>query len=117
MPEKQKMTTLTPNDFLALDIRVGTIVHVEDFPEARKPAYKLWIDIGEGDIKKSSAQITHHYTKQDLLNKQVACVVNLPPRQIGPVKSEVLVTGFHDKDGHVILSVPDKPMDNGQKLA
>lgn len=105
------------DDFTALDIRVGTIVQVKDFPEARKPAYKLWIDIGEGDIRKSSAQIVDHYTKSDLLHKQVVCVVNFPPRQIGPVKSEVLVTGFHDENGHVVLCIPEKPIKNGQNLA
>ena len=108
--------TITFDDFLAVDLRVGTVVRVEDFPEAHKPAYKLWVDIGGGEIKKSSAQITHHYRKEELLNKQVLCVTNFPPRQIGPVQSEVLVCGFYDENGHVILAVPDKTAPNGAKL-
>ena len=105
------------DDFLKVDIRVGTIIEVEDFPEARKPAYKLKIDFGdEIGIKKSSAQITVHYTKETLLNKQVAAVVNFPPRQIGPVMSEVLTLGFPDGNGEVVLFSPDLNIPKGGRL-
>lgn len=109
--------TIEFDDFLKVDIRVGTIIEVEDFPEARKPAYKLKIDFGdEIGIKKSSAQITVHYTKETLLNKQVAAVVNFPPRQIGPIMSEVLTLGFPDEDGEVVLFSPDLKIPNGGRL-
>ena len=99
----------TIDDFLKLDIRVGKIIAVEDFPEARKPAFKLSIDFGpEIGIKKSSAQITHHYTKEQLLGKSVLAVVNFPPRQIGPFISEVLTLGVPDSQNQVILISPDK---------
>ncbi len=105
------------DDFLKVDIRVGTIIEVEDFPEARKPAYKLKIDFGEEiGVKKSSAQITVHYTKETLLNKQVAAVVNFPPRQIGPVMSEVLTLGFPDENGEVVLFSPDLNIPKGGRL-
>jgi len=99
----------TIEDFLKLDIRVGTIVDVQNFPEARKPAYKLTLDFGP-DLgqKRSSAQITHHYSKEDLLGKQVLAVVNFPPRQVGPFVSEVLVLGLSDKEGKIILVCPEK---------
>jgi tRNA-binding protein len=100
-----------------VDIRVGTIVGVEDFPEARKPAYKLQVDFGPGiGVKKSSAQITVHYAKDALIGRQVAAVVNFPPRQIGPVKSEVLVLGFPDDKGAVVLIGPSLAVPNGGKL-
>lgn len=104
-------------DFEKVDIRVGKIVEVRDFPEARKPAYKLIIDFG-ADIgtKKSSAQITQHYQKDDLLNKLVMCVVNFPPKQIGPYISECLTLGFADENGAVILARPDKDTPLGSKL-
>jgi len=104
-------------DFEKVALKVGTITRVEDFPEARKPAYKLWIDFGP-DIgeRKSSAQITQHYAKDDLIGKQIIAVVNFPEKQIGPVISQVLVTGFADKNGDVILAVPDKKTPNGAKL-
>ena len=109
--------TIEFDDFLKVDIRVGTIIEVEDFPEARKPAYKLKIDFGdEIGIKKSSAQITVHYTKETLLNKQIAAVVNFPPRQIGPIMSEVLTLGFPDEDGEVVLFSPDLKIPNGGRL-
>jgi tRNA-binding protein len=99
----------TFDEFLKIDVRVGQIVSVDEFPEARKPAYKLTIDFG-GDIgiKKSSAQITHHYKKEDLLKKKVLAVVNFPPRQIGPFMSEVLTLGVPDEQGNVVLIAPDK---------
>ena len=105
------------DDFLKVDIRLGTIVKVEDFPEARKPAYKLQIDFGASiGIKKSSAQITVNYTKEDLLGKQVLAVVNFPPRQIGPVRSEVLTLGFADANGDVVLAGLDRSAPNGGRL-
>jgi tRNA-binding protein len=104
-------------DFEKVDIRVGTIVEASPFPEARKPAYKLLIDFG-GDIgtKKSSAQITKHYTPDSLIGKQVLAVVNFPPRQIGPIKSEVLTLGMPDADGEVVLVAPNLAVPNGGKL-
>ncbi|MBM6551824.1 tRNA-binding protein [Marinomonas ostreistagni] len=106
------------SDFQKVDIRVGTIVAVDDFPEARRPAYKLQVDFGpELGIKKSSAQITDLYSKEDLLGKQVLAVVNFPPKQIGPIMSECLVTGLHRPDGSVVLSTVDMALPNGAKLA
>ena len=110
-------TPITFADFEKMDIRVGTIIGVEPFPEARKPAFKLRIDFGNDiGVKKSSAQITVHYTAEGLLGRQVAAVVNFPPRQIGPFMSEVLTLGFPDANGGVVLIGPSQTVPNGGKL-
>ncbi|PCJ23446.1 MAG: tRNA-binding protein [SAR86 cluster bacterium] len=111
------MAEIDWNDFQKVELRVGTIIEVEDFPEARKPAFKLKVDFGEEvGVKKSSAQITDLYSKETLLGKQVVAVVNFPPKQIGPIMSECLVTGFYDSEGAVVLAVPDSKVPNGQRL-
>jgi len=108
---------ITYGDFERVDIRVGTIVEASPFPEARKPAFKLVIDFGpEIGLKKSSAQITVHYAPESLVGRQVLGVVNFPPRQIGPVRSEVLTLGFEDEAGAIVLAATDKPVPNGKKL-
>ena len=106
----------TIEDFEKLDIRVGKIVEVQDFPEAKKPAYKLRIDFGEFGIKSSSARIVDLYTKEELQGRLVVCVTNLPPRNIGPFVSEVLTCGFYREDGSVVLAVPDKDAPLGARL-
>ncbi len=104
-------------DFLNVDMRIGEIVEVEDFPEARNPSYKLRIDFGEGvGIKKSSAQITIHYSKEELIGKKVVAVVNFPPRQIGKFMSEVLVMGFSDTNNDIVLFNLDHDVPNGSRL-
>ncbi len=105
-------------DFTQVELRVGTILAVNNFPEARHPAYILKLDFGKPlGIKKSSAQITDLYSKADLIGKQVIAVVNFPPKQIGPIMSECLVTGFHREDGSVVLATPDDVVPNGARLA
>ena len=105
------------DDFLKVDIRVGRVTRAEPFPEARKPAIKLWVNFGDGiGTKKSSAQITRHYTPETVLGKRVMAVVNFPPRQIGPVMSEILVLGVPDADGEVVLLTPDKHVPLGGRL-
>lgn len=112
------MDTIGWEDFERVELRAGTIVAVEDFPEARKPAWKLTVDFGEAiGTRRSSAQITDLYGKEDLLGQQVLCVVNFPPKRIGPFVSECLVTGLHREDGAVVLVRPTEAVPNGAKLA
>ncbi len=109
--------TIGFDDFRKVDIRVGTVVKAEPFPEARRPAYKVWIDFGAGiGVKKTSAQATAHYALEDLVGRQVAAVVNFPPKQIGKFMSEVLILGFPDGAGEVVLVVPDQQVPNGGRL-
>ena len=110
------METITWKDFEKVELRVGTILKVDDFPEANKPTYKLEIDLGELGMKKSSARIVELYRKDELIGRQVICVVNFPPKQIANYWSEVLTTGFYREDGAVVLAVPDREVKNGAKL-
>jgi tRNA-binding protein len=110
--------TITWQDFEKVELRAGTIVRVEDFLKARKPAYKIWVDLGEEvGIKRSSAQLTKRYSKEELLGKQVICVTNFPPKQVADFISEVLVTGFVLPDGEVILAQSERLVPNGTLLA
>jgi tRNA-binding protein len=110
------MDTITWNDFEKVELRAGTILEVLDFPEARKPAFKVKVDFGEFGIKWSSAQITKHYTKDELPGRQIAGVINFPKKQIASFMSEFLVTGFADENGDIVLAAVDKPVPNGSKL-
>ncbi len=104
-------------DFLKVDIRTGTVVKAEPFPEARRPAIKLWVDFGEDlGVRQASAQVTAHYTAQGLVGRQVAAVVNFPPKQIGKFMSECLVLGFADADGAIVLVAPDADVPDGARL-
>ena len=108
---------ITWNDFTKVELRAGTIIKVEDFPEARKPAYKIFVEFGpQLGVKKSSAQVTKLYTKEELVGKQIIGVTNFPPKQVGPLTSEFLVTGFVLEDGEVVLSTTDKNIPNGTRL-
>ncbi|MFH0954777.1 MAG: tRNA-binding protein [Candidatus Micrarchaeota archaeon] len=111
------MDAISWNDFEKVGLCVGTIIKVETFPEAKKPAYKIWVDFGEYGVKKSSAQITHWYTKEELVGKQIIGVINFPVKQIANFASEFLTAGFVRPDGKVVLAVPEKEVPNGSKLA
>lgn len=111
------METINWRDFEKIELRVGTIIRAEPFPEARKPAYKVWVDFGEAlGVKCSSVQIVALYQPEELMHKQVVCVVNFPPKRIAGFPSEILVTGFYRANGDVVLAVPDKPVPNGSKI-
>jgi len=111
------MNNLSFDDFLKVDIRKGTVVRAEPYPEARKPAIKLWVDFGpQLGVKKSSAQITAHYTPERLVGKAVLAVVNFPPRQIGKFMSEILVLGLSDLKGGIVLITPDKAVEDGERM-
>lgn len=111
------MQTISWNDFEKVELRVGTVVKVEEFPEARKPAWKVWVDFGPeiGELK-SSAQITAHYKAEDLMGRQIVAVVNFPDKQIGPIISQFLLTGFADEAGDIVIAVPERKVPNGAKL-
>ncbi len=110
------METISWADFGRVELHVGTVLQVLDFPEARKPAYKLQVDFGEFGVKWSSAQITKHYNKEELPGRQIVGVINFPKKQIGKFMSEFLITGFADENGDIVLTAVDKPVPNGSKL-
>jgi tRNA-binding protein len=110
------MQTIDFSEFQRIDLRVGTIIRAEIFAKTKKPAYKVWVDLGTLGIKKSSAQITFHYKPEDLVGRQVLCVCNFPPKQIADFMSEILVTGFDDGSGQIVLASVDKNVPNGSKL-
>ena len=112
-----EMKEITWQDFEAVELRTGTVVAVDDFPQARQPAYKVTVDFGpEIGVRKTSARITDLYAKEELMGRQIVGVVNFPPKQIGPVRSEFLLTGFYREDGAVVIAVPERPVPNGAKL-
>ena len=116
--DRPDMAEISFEDFLKVDIRVGNVTRAEPFPEARRPAIKLWVDFGtEIGERKSSAQITEHYRPEDLVGRQVIAVVNFPAKQIGPFMSEFLTLGLHDENDHVVLVAPDQGVPNGARLA
>lgn len=110
------MQSISWDDFEKVELRVGRIVRTEDFPEAKKPAYKIWADFGDLGVKQSSAQITAHYRKEDLIGKLIIGVLNFPPKRVGNFDSEFLITGFYRDDGMVILAVPESDVSLGAKL-
>ena len=110
------MQTIDFTEFQRIDLRIGTIIRAKNFTKTKKPAYKIWVDLGVLGIKKSSAQITFHYQPEELVGKQVLCVCNFAPKQIADFMSEVLVTGFDDGTGQIILATVDKTVPNGSKL-
>ncbi len=111
------MSEISFDDFQRVDVRVGTVVDAQSFPEARRPAIKLWVDFGDTiGVRKTSAQLTVYYTPEELVGRQVAAVVNFPPKQVGKFMSEILVLGFPDADGAVVLLNIDKPVPNGGRL-
>ncbi|MDX7922587.1 tRNA-binding protein [Aeromonas media] len=111
------MQTISWQQFEMVELRVGTLVRAEPFPEARKPAYKVWADFGpELGVRKSSAQITDLYQPEDLVGRQIVAVVNFPAKQIGPIQSEFLLTGFYRADGAVVMAIPEQAVENGAKL-
>lgn len=110
------MSPISWSDFEKVDMRVGVVVDAKEFPEAKKPAYRLWVDLGALGVKRSSVQITERYRPEELIGRQVVCVVNFPPKQIGPFVSEVLVMGAYAERGEVVLLRPDQPVPPGSRI-